>query len=148
MFFSPYFTEFLRQDSEIMSLLSNQIYFEKAPANTTGQYIVVLPDEEFDNGNVSVGSLTHKQSNLTILVVGTGTAALQAPWLKFLAVAQACRAETVESEDLGGSMFIQCVLPQNDGQYTNGVVMEGNELGSPCIVIPMKASYANPVLTP
>ena len=147
MFLAPYITEYLRQQSSLMILMSNAIYFDKAPAVVGASYIVVLPADDYDHGNISVGSLTHKQEDFTILIVGDSSTFLQQPWKALLAILQACRAVTVTSADLDGSMFIQCVLPQDGGSYCNGHSLEGNELGKPCIIIPCKGSCTLPTLT-
>lgn len=151
MFLAPYFSEYLRQRSALMTMLGGEIFYNKAPQNTTVMNIVVLPAEDYDHGNISHGALTHKQEDFTILLVGPDEAALQRPWLELVGsgkIFESCRSVTVTSVDLGGTMFIQCILPQSSGQSITGFVLDGQEIGMPCIVIPMKGSFALPVLTP
>lgn len=146
MFTPAYFTEYLRQQEAYMEKIGGKIFYEKAPSGTVAPYLIVHPPEGFDNGNISTGVLTYKQEDFILLLVSSTTATLKGLWLDLLEILTEARNKTITSTDLGGSIHLQCIIPQNEGQLCNGYAMEGNELGLPCIQIPVKSSASLPTV--
>lgn len=130
-----------------MTAVGSQIFHRKCPQPDLPVYIVVGTDADYDHGNITVNSLTYKQSSFTLLIVGATVTALQTPWDKLVLAFQACRHVTVTSTELGGSMWIQCLLPiDGDGEMCDGVNLEGNELSRPCIILTLRGSHTKPTL--
>ncbi len=155
MFCAPYVAAFLKSNATaettaLASALSGNIFYPKAPSIAPEQYVVVFRGQNYDHGTVCGGVLTQKQESITILLVGSDTQSLQGLWLKLAAAIDSCRNKTVTSTDLGGSMKIQAVITDADGsaESHDGLLLEGQEISTPCIVTIQRASYTNPVLTP
>lgn len=148
MFLSAYVTKYFRDDTTLMTLCGQQIFHRKCPQPTAPIYIVVGTDQDYDHGNITVKSLTYKQSSFTMLIVAEKVALLQAPWKRLVAQIETCRYKTVNSEELGGSMFIQCLQPEDgEGQLCDGLNLEGNELSRPCIMMTLRGSFTVPTLS-
>lgn len=154
MLFAGYFCHRLRAQSTLMSLVNNQVTLNKRPEGwqSSSIYVVVGMAEGYDPGNHSTGTLTTKQESFTILIVGHGKTIyeLTPVFNKVNELIEATRAMYITLSDAVPPvrMWTQCVLLQNDAQYMEGMVMDGNEQGDPCFVLPCLASFDMPIAVP